>query len=97
MVAGESSTYEPTISVSRGTVPSSKAKINSPEAWCAGSSTTGHYFMYDLGEDKQISGIAIQGNPSEDKWVKTFEVQYGSTLSSLTTFSNGSGVKVSML
>ncbi len=97
MVAGESSAYEPMISVSGGTVPSTKAKINSQEAWCAGSNTTDNFFIYDLGEDKQINGIAIQGNPSEDKWVKTFQVQYGSTLSSLTTFSNGSGVKVSTL
>eukprot|EP00794_Sanderia_malayensis_P008095 gene8095-8963_t len=93
MEAGEPSTYEPTITVSTGIVPSSKAKINSNAAWCAGNAANTHHFTFDFGKVKQISGVAIQGHPSQDKWVKKFKIQYGSSLSSLTTYSEGNSEK----
>eukprot|EP00794_Sanderia_malayensis_P008093 gene8093-8960_t len=93
MEAGEPSTYEPTITVSTGIVPSSKAKINSNAAWCAGNATSSHNITFDFGKVKQISGVAIQGHPLEDKWVKKFKIQYGSSLSSLTTYSEGNSEK----
>eukprot|EP00794_Sanderia_malayensis_P007927 gene7927-8782_t len=97
MEAGEPSTYEPTITVSTGMstgiVPSSKAKINSNAVWCAGNTANTHHFTFDFGKVKQISGVAIQGHPSEDKWVKKFKIQYGSSLSSLTTYSDGGSEK----
>ena len=64
--------------------PSSKAKLNSIQAWCGTGNST--FILYDLGSEKQVNGIAIQGDPIDDKWVKTFKVQYGSTISSLTTY-----------
>ncbi len=64
--------------------PSSKAKLNSIQAWCGTGNSVS--ILYDLESEKQVNGIAIQGNPAEDKWIKTFKVQYGSTISSLTTY-----------
>ncbi len=87
---GEPTSSLPTITVSDGTTPAPKAKINSDDPWCR---TAGH-ILYDLGSEKQVNGIAIQGHPTDDKWVKTFKVEYGSTSSSLTTYQVSGADKV---
>lgn len=76
MMAGSKSTNNPSVSVSSGTVPALQAKLNSPVAWCATTQDTNQYFQYDFGGIRSISGFAIQGNPTDLKWIKTFKVQY---------------------
>ena len=95
MEAGSISTYNPTISVSSGSIPADKAKLNSPTAWCAGTNDVNQYFQYDFGAIRTISGFAIQGHPVDLKWVKTFNVDYKQQQSqSYATYQEGGSNKV---
>ena len=98
MEAGSQSTYNPTVSVSSGTIPVDKAKLNTASAWCAGTDDVNQYFQYDFGGIRTISGFAIQGHPTDLKWVKTFKVDYKEQQSqSFTTYQDGGTVKVLFL
>ena len=98
MEAGSSSTYNPTVLVSSGSIPADKAKINSPTAWCATTTHTSQYFEYDFGGIRMISGFAIQGHPVDIKLVTTFNVDYKEQQSqSYTTYQEGGSSKVRYL
>ncbi len=89
MATGEQLNAFLTIKSSGGVIPPSKARLNSYEAWCGKGNATS--LLYDFGSERQVNGIAIQGNPVASKWVTSFKVQFGSSSSSLTTY-NVSGV-----
>ena len=95
MEAGSKSTYNPMVSVSSGTIPGEKAKLNTATAWCASTDDVNQYFQYDFGGIRTISGFAIQGHPADLKWVKTFKVDYKELQSqSFTTYQQGGSDKV---
>ncbi len=97
MIAGEPMNSQTTIRVSGGLIPASKANINAGEAWCdINGLTSSVFFMYDFGAEREVSGLAIQGHPSENKWVKSFKVQFGLSSSSLHTYHVSGVDKVSV-
>ena len=51
------------------------ARLYSQSSWCI-SSTTDLYLQVDLGRVKTVTGVATQGDPSSDKWVKKYFVSY---------------------
>ncbi|XP_065069569.1 lactadherin-like [Rhopilema esculentum] len=69
-------------------------RLNNPSAaWCA-SGTTSEFLQVDFGKIVTVSGIATQGSPSSASWVKSFYVDYGTTLSSLVTYQENTGNKL---
>ena len=98
MEAGSESTYNPIVSVSGGTIPVDKAKLNTASAWCAVTNDVNQYFQYDFGGIRTISGFGIQGHPTDLKWIEIFKVDYKEQQSqSFTTYHEKGTFKVSFL
>ena len=74
------------LSSSGGSIPVSNAMLNSGDAWCAEIQNQNQYLQVDFGKERIVSGIAIQGDPKSDRWVKTFQLEYGNRTSSLKTY-----------
>ena len=81
-------------SQSSGQAAASGCLNNPSAAWCA-SGTTSEFLQVDFGKIVTVSGIATQGSPSSASWVKDFYVDYGTTPSSLVTYQENTGNKVS--
>ena len=45
-------------------------------AWCSGVLDTNQYLQVDLGKEKIITRIAIQGRPEEKNYVSSFALNY---------------------
>ncbi|XP_048579387.1 receptor-type tyrosine-protein phosphatase S isoform X5 [Nematostella vectensis] len=54
----------------------SAARLYGNSSWCSTSSTVSEYLQVDLGGVRTVSGVATQGCPRENKWVKTYNLQY---------------------
>ncbi|XP_048579368.1 receptor-type tyrosine-protein phosphatase S isoform X3 [Nematostella vectensis] len=54
----------------------SAARLYGNSSWCSTSSSVSEYLQVDLGGVRTVSGVATQGSPGEEKWVKTYNLQY---------------------
>ncbi|XP_020914078.2 discoidin, CUB and LCCL domain-containing protein 1 [Exaiptasia diaphana] len=54
----------------------SRGRLYGNSSWCSSSSSNISYIQVDLGRVKTVTGIATQGNPSRDIWVKSFILRY---------------------
>ena len=63
-------------------------------SWCASSNDQSQYLQIDFGKVLTITGIAVQGNPNADSWVKDFYFDYGMDLNSLVTYQEYGANKV---
>ncbi|XP_048579478.1 receptor-type tyrosine-protein phosphatase S isoform X6 [Nematostella vectensis] len=61
------------ISASSGNASAGRLYGNS--SWC-GASVVSEYLEIDLGGVRTVSGVATQGSPGENKWVKTYNLHY---------------------
>ena len=74
----------------------SSARLNgASSSWCASSNNVNQYLQIDFGKTLTITGIAVQGNPIADSWVKDFYFDYGKDLNSLVTYQEYGASKVS--
>ena len=64
-------------------------------SWCALSNDQSQYLQIDFGKVLTMTGIAVQGNPTADSWVKDFYFDYGMDLNSLVTYQENGTNKVS--
>ena len=64
-------------------------------SWCASSNDQSQYLQIDFGKVLTMTGIAVQGNPTADSWVKDFYFDYGMDLNSLVTYQENGTNKVS--
>ena len=72
------------------------ARLNdTSSSWCALSNDQSQYLQIDFGKVLTITGIAVQGNPTADSWVKDFYFDYGMDLNSLVTYQENGTNKVS--
>ena len=53
-----------------------RSMIDSDQTWAAGSNNTSQWLIMDIGEEKTIIGVQIQGSKTHNVWVKTFKVSY---------------------
>ncbi|XP_031561718.1 coagulation factor V-like [Actinia tenebrosa] len=53
-----------------------QASLYNTHAWCAAVSNADQYLQIDLGLVMMIKSIAIQGNPDDDEFVKSFSLSY---------------------
>tara|TARA_Y100000389_G_scaffold205096_1_gene263083 strand:+ start:1354 stop:3612 length:2259 start_codon:yes stop_codon:yes gene_type:complete len=51
-----------------------RSTINSPQAWSAGRNRRGEWMMIDMGFDKKIGGVIIQGRNRSNQFVRTVNV-----------------------
>ena len=51
-----------------------RSTINSPQAWSAGRNRRGEWMMIDMGFDKKIGGVIIQGRNRSNQFVRTTNV-----------------------
>ena len=74
----------------------SSARLNDPSScWCALTNNVNQYLQIDFGKSLTITGLAVQGNPTADSWVKDFYFEYGMSVGSLTTYQEYGTSKVS--
>ncbi len=71
-----------------------KGRLSDTSCWCANTNAANEYLQIDFGKIVTITGIAIQGNPTAASWVKDFYMDYGTTASSLTTYTEKGVQKV---
>ncbi|KAK3738382.1 hypothetical protein QZH41_017221 [Actinostola sp. cb2023] len=55
----------------------SHCRLYGSSSWCSSTTSNTEYIQVDLGQVKTVTGIATQGNPTQDKWVKSYKVSYG--------------------
>ncbi|XP_031573542.1 lactadherin-like, partial [Actinia tenebrosa] len=53
-----------------------QARLHNTHVWCAGKANADQHLEIDLGLVTMIKSIAIQGNPNDDEFVKTFSLSY---------------------
>ena len=76
----------------------SSARLNdTSSSWCASSNDQSQYLQIDFGKVLTMTGIAVQGNPTADSWVKDFYFDYGMDLSSLVTYQEYGANKVKIV
>ena len=73
---------------------SSARLSDTSSSWCALSNDMNQYLQIDFGKVLTIIGIAVQGNPTADSWVKEFYFDYGMDLNSLVTYQEYGANKV---
>ena len=74
----------------------SSARLNSASScWCASTKEGNQYLQVDFGKEVPLTGMAIQGNPTANSWVKDFYFDYGRSLHSLATYQEYGTNKVS--
>ena len=74
----------------------SSARLNSASScWCASTKEGNQYLQVDFGKELTLTGMAIQGNPTANSWVKDFYFDYGRSLHSLATYQEYGKNKVS--
>eukprot|EP00058_Branchiostoma_floridae_P006901 XP_002592389.1 hypothetical protein BRAFLDRAFT_67254 [Branchiostoma floridae] len=60
-------------------------------AWAAEHDIIGQWLQVDLGEVKNVSGIIIQGQLTNDQWVTSYKLRYSTDRLSWTTYANSDG------
>ena len=74
----------------------SSARLNDPSScWCALTNNVKQYLQIDFGKPLTITGLAVQGNPTAESWVKDFYFEYGMSVGSLATYQEYGTSKVS--
>ena len=97
MALGSTSPAGIVVSASSGSASKLNVMLNSGTAWCATVQDRNQYLQVDFRKKKTINGIAIQGDPTSDKWTTKFQLKYGDSSSSLQTYSPGGTAKVSII
>ena len=73
------------------------ARLNDASScWCASINDSNQYLQTDFGKPVTLTGLAIQGNPTANSWVKNFYFDYGMNLGSLATYKENGTNKVSI-
>lgn len=71
------------------------ARLNdASSSWCASTDDSNQYMQVDFSRVVTITGIAVQGSPTENSWVKDFYFEYGMALDSLVTYMEYGNNKV---
>lgn len=70
------------------------ARLSGPSCWCAVTADQNQYLQVDFGRIMMITGIAVQGNPTANSWVKDFYLDYGMATDSLVTYTEAGVNKV---
>ncbi|KAK3715659.1 hypothetical protein QZH41_020735 [Actinostola sp. cb2023] len=55
----------------------SRGRLYGSSSWCSSTASNTEYIQVDLGQVKTVTGIATQGDPTQDKWVTSYKVSYG--------------------
>ena len=56
---------------------STHGRLNQPDgAWIAGINDENQWIQVGLLRQTTITGVLIQGNPTSDRWVSKFQIQY---------------------
>ncbi|KAJ3605426.1 hypothetical protein NHX12_027473 [Muraenolepis orangiensis] len=74
-----------TASSSLGSSTPDKARLNGNSCWMP-SAGGARWIQADLGQVKKVTGIVIQGCPSNDHWVTKFKIQHGLDGTSWTNY-----------
>ena len=59
-----------------------KGLLDSDQAWSTQSAVTGDWWQFDLGSEKDVSGVVTQGRLNSNQWVTSFSVKVSSDGSS---------------
>ena len=74
---------------------SSHGRLYGATSWCSSTSSVNEYIQVDLGQVKTVTGIATQGDPTNDKWIKTYTIRYSLNGNSWNDYTGGtSSIKV---
>ena len=52
-------------------------RLYGSSSWCSALSSSSEYLQVDLGQMMTVTGVATQGDPTSDKWVTRYSVQFG--------------------
>ncbi|KAK3754635.1 hypothetical protein QZH41_014922, partial [Actinostola sp. cb2023] len=55
----------------------SRGRLYGSSSWCSSTTSNTEYIQVDLGQVKTVTGIATQGDATQDKWVTSYKVSYG--------------------
>ncbi len=71
-----------------------EGRLSGPSCWCANTNAASEYIQLNFGAIVTITGIAVQGSPTTQSWVNDFYMDYGLTVSSITTYTEKGVSKV---
>ena len=75
-------------------LPSHARLNNGASSWCSTSPAANYHLQFDFGRVVTITGIATQGSPITNDWVKEFYLDYGNAIDSLTNYQEDGTIKV---
>ncbi|XP_048579427.1 receptor-type tyrosine-protein phosphatase S isoform X3 [Nematostella vectensis] len=78
----------PDSAMSASSGSASAGRLYGGSSWCSTSSSVSEYLQVDLGGVRTVSGVATQGYPGENKWVKTYNLQYSGDGTRWLTYDN---------
>jgi hypothetical protein len=52
-----------------------KGRLDSDQAWSAGTNAAGQWWQMDLGVNREVSGVVTQGRTAANQYVKSYKVQ----------------------
>ncbi len=81
-------------SSSKSGYESMKGRLSGPSCWCSNTNASNEYIQIDFGAIVTITGIAVQGSPTTQSWVKDFYMDYGLAVSSVTAYTEQGVPKV---
>ena len=81
-------------SIGNASTPAKNGRLNGGSSWCASPSDAGSYLQVDLGSVYIICGVATQGNPIADQWVRTYEILFSAADSKWTSYKEANSTKV---
>ena len=98
MVLGSAPLPGMVLMASRGAVvPVSNVMLNSGNAWCTTNRDQNETLLVDFGKERRVNGLAVQGDPTSDKWVESFQLEYAKKTQMFQTYPATGTVKVCIL
>ncbi|KAM3599721.1 uncharacterized protein V6R79_010309 [Siganus canaliculatus] len=74
-------------SSSSGSFTPNKARLNGASCWMPSGSATSSWIQVNLGEQKKVTGIVLQGCPQSDNWVTKYKLQHSADGSTWTDYT----------
>jgi len=72
----------------------SRGRLYADSSWCSVTTSSSEYVQVDLIRVTTVTGVALQGNPSAEKWVTSFIMSYSYSVNQWYNYTDGQVTKV---
>ena len=86
MVLGSTALPGMVLTTSSGAIPVSNVFLNSGNAWCTTDQDINQILHIDFGQEMRVHGLAVQGDPTSDRWMKNFGLEYANRTQMFQTY-----------